>query len=49
MLKCFYFLTTLQSPHIDAIQQRLDAHPYLVGTLAAATSNGEVYVWTPEE
>ncbi|XP_061375798.1 uncharacterized protein LOC133317913 [Gastrolobium bilobum] len=37
---------TLESPHISAIPCRFDAHPYEVGTLAGATSGGQVYIWT---
>ncbi|XP_022987507.1 WD repeat-containing protein 76 [Cucurbita maxima] len=36
----------LQSPNISAIPCRFDAHPYDVGTLAGATSGGQVYMWT---
>ncbi|XP_031742844.1 DNA damage-binding protein CMR1 isoform X2 [Cucumis sativus] len=36
----------LQSPKISAIPCRFDAHPYDVGTLAGATSGGQVYMWT---
>ncbi|XP_038878375.1 WD repeat-containing protein 76 [Benincasa hispida] len=36
----------LQSPNISAIPCRFDAHPYDVGILAAATSGGQVYMWT---
>lgn len=35
----------LQSPNISAIPCRFDAHPYDVGTLAGATSGGQVYMW----
>ncbi|XP_054822014.1 uncharacterized protein LOC129320534 [Prosopis cineraria] len=37
---------TLQSPHMSAIPCRFDAHPFEIGTLAGATSGGQVYVWT---
>ncbi|OIV99867.1 hypothetical protein TanjilG_26205 [Lupinus angustifolius] len=39
-------VTTLQSTYISAIPCRFDAHPYEVGTLAGATSGGQVYIWT---
>ncbi|GMJ15882.1 DROUGHT SENSITIVE 1 [Hibiscus trionum] len=38
---------TLQSPEMSAIPCRFDAHPCEVGTLASATSGGQVYLWTP--
>ncbi|XVF48470.1 hypothetical protein PTKIN_Ptkin03bG0192800 [Pterospermum kingtungense] len=37
---------TLESPQMSAIPCRFDSHPHEVGTLAAATSGGQVYVWT---
>ncbi|KAF9614399.1 hypothetical protein IFM89_018544 [Coptis chinensis] len=39
-------ITTLQSSDMSAIPCRFAAHPYEVGTLAAATSGGQIYVWT---
>ncbi|TXG60795.1 hypothetical protein EZV62_012158 [Acer yangbiense] len=41
-------ITTLESPHVTAIPCRFHAHPYQVGTLAGATSGGQVYVWTSD-
>ncbi|CDP14277.1 unnamed protein product [Coffea canephora] len=38
---------TLQSEHMSAIPCRFDAHPFEVGTLASATSGGQVYIWRP--
>ncbi|KAI4335597.1 hypothetical protein L6164_014231 [Bauhinia variegata] len=40
---------TLQSPLMTAIPCRFDAHPYEIGTLAGATSGGQVYMWTTAE
>ncbi|XP_028754046.1 WD repeat-containing protein 76 [Neltuma alba] len=39
-------IMTLQSPHMSAIPCRFDAHPFEIGTLAGATSGGQVYMWT---
>ncbi|KAG5564195.1 hypothetical protein RHGRI_000405 [Rhododendron griersonianum] len=36
----------LESPHVSAIPCRFDAHPYMIGMLAGATSGGQVYIWT---
>ncbi|XP_031378764.1 WD repeat-containing protein 76 [Punica granatum] len=36
----------LESPYITAIPCRFAAHPSEVGTLAGATSGGQVYTWT---
>ncbi|XP_073147166.1 uncharacterized protein [Henckelia pumila] len=40
-------VTTLESELVSAIPCRFDAHPCNVGMLAAATSGGQVYIWTP--
>ncbi|GAB2232644.1 hypothetical protein Droror1_Dr00011686 [Drosera rotundifolia] len=37
---------TLESPEMSAIPCRFDAHPCKVGTLASATSGGQIYIWT---
>nr|KYP46285.1 WD repeat-containing protein 76 [Cajanus cajan] len=37
---------TLESPHLSAIQSRLDTHSYEIGMLAGATMGGQVYIWT---
>lgn len=37
---------TLQSPEVSAIPCRFHAHPYQLGTLAGATSGGQIYTWT---
>ncbi|KAK3033208.1 hypothetical protein RJ639_037000 [Escallonia herrerae] len=39
-------VATLGSAEMSAIPCRFDVHPYKLGTLAAATSGGQVYVWT---
>ncbi|KAK4792321.1 hypothetical protein SAY86_022756 [Trapa natans] len=39
-------ICSLKSPYISAIPCRFAAHPFEVGTLAAATSGGQVYTWT---
>ncbi|XP_050215158.1 uncharacterized protein LOC126666201 [Mercurialis annua] len=39
-------VSTLESPYMTAIPCRFDAHPFHVGTLAGATSGGQVYIWT---
>ncbi|KAG8367544.1 hypothetical protein BUALT_Bualt16G0082900 [Buddleja alternifolia] len=39
-------VATLQSDLMTAITCRFAAHPYNVGTLAGATSGGQVYIWT---
>lgn len=38
-------VATLKSECMTAIPCRFDVHPYEIGTLAAATSGGQVYVW----
>ncbi|KAK9130497.1 hypothetical protein Sjap_010984 [Stephania japonica] len=37
---------TLESSNMTAIPCRFAAHPFKVGALAAATSGGQVYLWT---
>ncbi|GLT85391.1 hypothetical protein SLE2022_035820 [Rubroshorea leprosula] len=39
-------IMTLKSTHMSAIPCRFNAHPYEVGTLAGATSGGQVYICT---
>lgn len=39
-------VATLQSEHMSAIPCRFDAHPFNIGMLAAATSGGQIYIWT---
>ncbi|KAK2998062.1 hypothetical protein RJ639_025622 [Escallonia herrerae] len=39
-------VATLGSANMSAIPCRLGAHPFKAGMLAAATSGGQVYVWT---
>ncbi|KAM7264763.1 hypothetical protein ACFE04_002446 [Oxalis oulophora] len=39
-------IMTLESPLMTAIPCTFTTHPYHVGTLAGATSGGQVYVWT---
>ncbi|KAL5698782.1 hypothetical protein ACHQM5_029773 [Ranunculus cassubicifolius] len=41
-------ISHLRSYHMTAIPCRFAAHPHKVGTLAATTSGGQIYLWTQE-